>query len=71
MDSCCTEEARQEQRHVFQVVLVVNAAMFCVEGEAGILAQSTALLGDSLDMLAAGADESTLTRRVATAAAPS
>ena len=51
MDSCCTEEARKEQKHVFQVVLAVNAAMFCVEGGAGILAQSTALLGDSLDML--------------------
>jgi len=51
MDSCCTEEARKEQKHVFQVVLAVNAAMFCVEGGAGILAQSTALLADSLDML--------------------
>ena len=50
-DSCCTEEARKEQKRVLQVVLAVNAAMFCVEGGAGILAHSTALLGDSLDML--------------------
>ncbi len=31
MGSCCTEEARKELRHVFEVVLVVNAAMKVVE----------------------------------------
>lgn len=33
-------------------VLVINAVMFFVEGAAGILSASTALLADSLDMLA-------------------
>ena len=51
---CCDEEAlakRRDQRRVLLVVLVVNATLFGVEMVAGILAGSTALLADSLDML--------------------
>jgi Co/Zn/Cd efflux system component len=33
------------------VVLLINAVMFLVEGGAGVLAQSTSLLADALDML--------------------
>ena len=51
MDSCCAVSVRQHQRHVLQLVLAINAAMFCVEFGAGLFARSTALLGDSLDML--------------------
>ena len=51
MDSCCAVTVRQQQRHVLQLVLAINAAMFCVEFGAGLFARSTALLGDSLDML--------------------
>jgi Co/Zn/Cd efflux system component len=36
---------------VLQLVLVINAVMFIVESTAGLLAHSTALLADSLDML--------------------
>ena len=51
MESCCAATVRQQQRHVLQLVLAINAAMFCVEFGAGFFARSTALLGDSLDML--------------------
>jgi cation diffusion facilitator family transporter len=56
MSSCCEnkscEVAALRQRHarVLWIVLGVNAAMFLVEGIAGLLAHSTALLADSLDM---------------------
>jgi Co/Zn/Cd efflux system component len=36
---------------VLQIVLAVNVAMFLVESVAGILAHSTALFADSIDML--------------------
>jgi Co/Zn/Cd efflux system component len=52
MDECC--EARQiplEQRRVLHVVLWINVLMFLVESVGGILANSTALLADSVDML--------------------
>jgi Co/Zn/Cd efflux system component len=39
------------QRRVLRVVLAINAAMFLVELVAGLLAHSTALLADSVDML--------------------
>lgn len=42
---------RQDQRRVFVVVLLVNAILFLVELSAGLFTRSTALLGDSLDML--------------------
>lgn len=57
MSGCCEnkscEVATLRQRHarVLWIVLGVNAAMFLAEGIAGLLAHSTALLADSLDML--------------------
>ncbi|HET7633300.1 MAG TPA: cation diffusion facilitator family transporter [Burkholderiales bacterium] len=42
---------RQRHARVLWIVLGVNAAMFVIEGVAGLLAHSTALLADSLDML--------------------
>jgi cation diffusion facilitator family transporter len=57
MDHCC-EDTRCEltaiqERHgrVLWVVLLINAAMFLVEGGAGLMAHSTSLLADALDML--------------------
>jgi cation diffusion facilitator family transporter len=40
------------ERRVLRIVLVLNAAMFVIEGIAGWLAQSTGLLADALDMFA-------------------
>jgi len=40
------------ERRILIVVLIINAAMFAVEFSAGLAAGSTALLADSLDMLA-------------------
>jgi len=57
MDDCCQAKAselaemRVSQRRVLTAVLVINALMFCVEFGAGLVAGSTALLADSLDML--------------------
>lgn len=57
MDACCEAKSeelaalRSRQGRVLAAVLVINAAMFCIEFGAGFLAGSTALLGDSLDML--------------------
>ena len=57
MDACCEAKSsevsalRGRQARVLRIVLGVNAAMFGVEFAAGLLAGSTALLGDSLDML--------------------
>ena len=57
MDRCCedtgTEMARRigRQGRVLYAVFAANAAMFLVEFTSGWLARSTALLGDSLDML--------------------
>jgi len=42
---------RERHQHVLWVVLVINAAMFLVEGGAGVMAHSTSLLADALDML--------------------
>jgi cation diffusion facilitator family transporter len=56
MDSCCENKAgelaqlRTKQSRVLYIVMAVNAAMFLVEFIAGWIANSTALLGDSLDM---------------------
>jgi Co/Zn/Cd efflux system component len=46
-----SEIATRRQRSVLQVVLGINAAMFVVELGGGVLAHSTALLADSVDML--------------------
>lgn len=55
--SCCEnksselEQLRQKQAHVLKLVLGINAVMFLAEFVAGILAKSSALKADSLDML--------------------
>lgn len=52
-DCGCEFEARSaEQRKTLQIVLGINAVMFAVEITVGILAESTGLAADSLDMLA-------------------
>lgn len=58
MTDCCELDnkeldltKRKELKQVFIVVLVINFVMFVAEFIGGILASSTALLGDSLDML--------------------
>lgn len=57
MDHCCDDKSetlavlRTRQQGVLQLVLAINAVMFGVEATAGVLAHSTALLADSLDML--------------------
>lgn len=56
MDRCCENKSselnalRERQGRVLWIVLAINAVMFVVEFVSGWLAQSTALLGDSLDM---------------------
>jgi cation diffusion facilitator family transporter len=42
---------RERHGRVLWIVLAINASMFLVEGWAGLLAHSTSLLADSLDML--------------------
>jgi len=42
---------RAEPARVLWIVLAINALMFLVEGWAGLLAHSTSLLADALDML--------------------
>jgi cation diffusion facilitator family transporter len=52
---CCGGDpvrATEAERRVLGIVLLLNAAMFLAEFSAGLLAGSTALLADSLDMLA-------------------
>lgn len=49
---CHGEDNVKIQRHALLLLLVINATMFCLELVAGILANSTALLADSLDMFA-------------------
>jgi len=57
MDECCEAKTnelaaiRTRQARVLVIVMAVNATMFCVEFSAGLLAGSSALLADSLDML--------------------
>ncbi|HEY3099318.1 MAG TPA: cation transporter [Methylomirabilota bacterium] len=52
VDECCEiRDVPREQRRVLHAVLALNAAMFLVESVAGLVSHSTALLGDSLDML--------------------
>ena len=56
-DSCCENKSsdlaalRERQSRVLWIVLVINAVLFVVEFSVGWIARSTALLGDSLDML--------------------
>jgi len=52
MDECCeVREIPRAQRRMLHVVLGINVAMFLVESTAGVLAHSTALFADSIDML--------------------
>ena len=57
MGDCCNDKGceldslRARQGSVLKTVLVINAVMFLVEAGAGLWANSTALLADSLDML--------------------
>ena len=52
MDACCeVREVPRAQRRVLYLVLWINVAMFLVESVAGVMAHSTALLADSVDML--------------------
>jgi cation diffusion facilitator family transporter len=57
MDHCCEKKGAElsqlqgRQRRVLYIVLWINAAMFLIEGGAGLLAHSTSLLADALDML--------------------
>lgn len=57
MDHCCDDKGselaklRERQGRVLYIVLAINAVMFFVEFTAGWVVGSTALLGDSLDML--------------------
>jgi cation diffusion facilitator family transporter len=49
--SCEITAMRENHGRVLWVVLMINAVMFLVEGRAGLLAHSTSLLADALDML--------------------
>ena len=55
--SCCDDKSceitamRESHARVLWIVLGINALMFLVEGWAGLLAHSTSLLADALDML--------------------
>jgi Co/Zn/Cd efflux system component len=53
MKDCCEVRADipERQRRVLQAVLWINAGMFLAELVAGVLANSTALVADSADML--------------------
>lgn len=58
MDDCCSKKsetlnvlAQGDQRRVLVIVMIINIAMFIVEFGAGIVAQSSALMADSVDML--------------------
>jgi cation diffusion facilitator family transporter len=57
MADCCTDKScevtalRARHERVLWIVLAINALMFFIEGGAGLLARSTSLMADSLDML--------------------
>jgi len=57
MARCCEDKScditalREGHSRVLWIVLAINALMFVVEGVAGVLAHSTSLLADALDML--------------------
>lgn len=56
MSSCCEDKCdalvalRAKQSRVLKIVLAINATMFVAELTGGILARSSSLLADSLDM---------------------
>jgi cation diffusion facilitator family transporter len=49
---CQMETKNAKQRQTLRLVLLINLTMFLVESGVGVIAQSTALIADSLDMLA-------------------
>ena len=53
MKDCCelSAEISDDQRRVLWIVLAINVVMFAVEFVGGLLAHSTSLLADSVDML--------------------
>lgn len=59
-DDCCSKKGdtiaelgrKADQRRVLIVVMVINFIMFIVEFGGGVLARSSALMADSVDMLA-------------------
>lgn len=57
MADCCDDKScevtslRERHSRILKTVLAINAAMFVIEFWAGIRSGSTALMGDSLDML--------------------
>jgi cation diffusion facilitator family transporter len=57
MADCCEDKScevaalRASHGRVLWIVLAINAVMFLVEGAAGVVAHSTSLLADALDML--------------------
>jgi cation diffusion facilitator family transporter len=58
VDDCCDHKGDEiaalgqtSRRRVLQIVLAINLAMFFVEFGAGVVAHSTALMADSVDML--------------------
>lgn len=52
MQECCAvHEIPVRQRRALHAVLWINVAMFAIEAVGGLLARSTALFADSLDML--------------------
>jgi Co/Zn/Cd efflux system component len=53
MKECCAiqTDVSQAQRRVLRVVLWINAVMFVAELVAGVVAHSTSLVADSVDML--------------------
>src|SRR5262245_50337204 len=53
MNDCCqvTGDYTDRQRRVLRVVVLINLGMFLAECTGGVLAHSTALLADSVDML--------------------
>lgn len=57
MEDCCRgkeheiAQLRGQQSRVLKIVLAINAVMFVVEFSAGVIASSTALMADSVDML--------------------
>lgn len=57
MPDCCENKSceitamRANHGRVLWIVLIINAAMFLVEGLFGLMAHSTSLLADALDML--------------------
>ncbi len=51
-DDCHMEATNAEQRRVLVTLLAINGAMFVAEIVVGIVAQSSGVIADSLDMLA-------------------